>query len=31
LRDVAFLKVSYRPQGNETNTIDSNTKLSQFI
>ncbi|MFZ4724690.1 MAG: DUF4956 domain-containing protein [Paludibacter sp.] len=31
LRDVAFLKVSYRSDDNEPNTIDSNTKLSQFI
>jgi len=31
LRDVAFLKISYRPEGNEPNSIDSVTKLSQFI
>ena len=31
LRDVAFLKVCYLLEGNETNSIDSMTKLSQFI
>ena len=31
LRDVAFLKVCYLLEGNESNTIDSMTKLSQFI
>ena len=31
LRDVAFLKVNYVPLNNETNTIDSMTKLSHFI
>ena len=31
LRDVAFIKVCYSLEGNETNSIDSMTKLSQFI
>ena len=31
LRDVAFLKVCYLLDGNESNSIDSMTKLSQFI
>ena len=31
LRDVAFLKVCYLLEGNESNSIDSMTKLSQFI
>jgi hypothetical protein len=31
LRDVAFLKVCYLLEENETNSIDSMTKLSQFI
>lgn len=31
LRDVAYLKVCYRPLGNHPNSIDSMTKLSQFI
>jgi len=31
LRDVAFLKVCYQLEENETNSIDSMTKLSQFI
>lgn len=31
LRDVAFVKVFYSPEGNEPNSIDSVTKLGQFI
>jgi hypothetical protein len=31
LRDVAYLKVTYLLEKNETNTIDSMTKLSQFV
>lgn len=31
LRDVAFLKVNYSLEGKEPNTIDSLTKLNQFI
>ncbi|HEY5593463.1 MAG TPA: DUF4956 domain-containing protein [Paludibacter sp.] len=31
LRDVAFLKVNYILEGKEPNSIDSMTKLSQFI
>jgi len=31
LRDVAYLKVTYALDKNETNTIDSMTKLSQFV
>lgn len=30
LRDVAFLKIYYRPEGNEPNSIDSITRLNQF-
>lgn len=30
LRDVAYVKVFYSPDGNEPNSIDSITKLSQF-
>lgn len=31
LRDVAYVKVTYALDKNETNTIDSMTKLSQFV
>jgi hypothetical protein len=31
LRDVAFLKIYYRPIGNEPNSIDTITKLGDFI
>jgi len=31
LRDVAFVKVFYRPEGNESNSIDTITKLNDFI
>ncbi|MEI7501679.1 MAG: DUF4956 domain-containing protein [Paludibacter sp.] len=31
LRDVAYLKVCYLLEGNATNSIDSMTKLSQFV
>lgn len=30
LRDVAFIKIFYRPEGNEPNSINSVTKLEQF-
>ena len=31
LRDVAYIKIYYQLEKNETNTIDSFTKLNQFV